>query len=161
MSINTPFNVTLTEGQIGVILCSLENSTKYADSEYIEEVDGIFEILEGAVDKYYNKLEAAKKKQPKAEWQPLKCNPIEYRIIMKLKNILYRNYNSLTNDEKEFYSENQEKYNLGICDKYNTIEIRLIYIEYDFEFLSERGLKECQEKCYTALSEEAFEELTQ
>ena len=68
MSINTPFNVTLTEGQIGVILCSLENSTKYAASEYIEEVDGIFEILEGAVDKYYNKLEAAKKKQPKAEW---------------------------------------------------------------------------------------------
>ena len=68
MSINTPFNVTLTEGQIGVILCSLENSTKYADSEYIEEVDEIFEILEGAVDKYYNKLEAAKKKQPKAEW---------------------------------------------------------------------------------------------
>ena len=68
MSINTPFNVTLTEGQIGVILCSLENSTKYADSEYIEEVDEIFEILEGAVDKYYNKLEVAKKKQPKAEW---------------------------------------------------------------------------------------------
>ena len=68
MTINTPFNVTLTEGQIGVILCSLENSTKYADSEYIEEVDWIFEILEGAVDKYYDKLEAAKKKQPKAEW---------------------------------------------------------------------------------------------
>ena len=82
MSINTPFNVTLTEGQIGVILCSLENSTKYADSEYIEEVDGIFEILEGAVDKYYNKLEAAKKKQPKAEWQPLKCNPSEYSKTM-------------------------------------------------------------------------------
>ena len=61
MSINTPFNITLTEGQIGVILCSLENSKKYADSEYIEEVDGIFEILEGAVDKYYDKLEAAKK----------------------------------------------------------------------------------------------------
>ena len=82
MSINTPFNVTLTEGQIGVILCSLENSTKYADSEYIEEVDEIFEILEGAVDKYYDKLEAAKKKQPKAEWQPLKCNPIEYSKTM-------------------------------------------------------------------------------
>ena len=72
-------NLTLTEGQIGVILCSLENSTKYADSEYIEEVDGIFGILEGAVDKYYNKLEAAKKKQPDMEWQPVKCNPIEYR----------------------------------------------------------------------------------
>ena len=82
MSINTPFNVTLTEGQKGVILCSLENSTKYAASEYIEEVDGIFEILEGAVDKYYNKLEAAKEKQPKAEWQPLKCNPIAYSKTM-------------------------------------------------------------------------------
>ena len=60
MSINTPYNVTLTEGQIGVILCSLENSTKYADSEYIEEVDGIFQILEGAVDKndYIDRLMA-------------------------------------------------------------------------------------------------------
>ena len=74
MSINTPFNVTLTEGQIGVILCSLEKSVKSelwfkdSDSDYISEIDEIFEILEGAVDKYYNKLEAAKKKQPKAEW---------------------------------------------------------------------------------------------
>ena len=41
MSINTPYNVTLTEGQIGVILCSLEKSVKYADSEYIAEVDGL------------------------------------------------------------------------------------------------------------------------
>ena len=74
MSINTPFNVTLTEGQIGVILCSLEKSVKSelwfkdSDSDYISEIDEIFEILEWAVDKYYNKLEAAKKKQPKAEW---------------------------------------------------------------------------------------------
>ena len=37
MALNTPHNVTLTEGQIGVILCSLEKSVKYADSEYIEE----------------------------------------------------------------------------------------------------------------------------
>jgi len=68
MSKNTFHKVTLTEGQIGVILCSLENSVKYADSDYIAEVDTIFEILEGSVDKYYNKLEAAKEKQPKAEW---------------------------------------------------------------------------------------------
>ena len=79
---------------------------------------------------------------------------------MKLKNILNRNFDSLTNDEKKFYDDVQEKYELGICDKYNTIEIRLIYPEYDFEFLSETGLKECEEKGYTALSEEAFEELT-
>ena len=79
---------------------------------------------------------------------------------MKLKNILYRNFDDLNEVEKQFYEDNREKYELGICDKYNTIEIRLIYPEYDFEFLSERGLKECEEKGYTSLSEEAFEELT-
>ena len=97
MGINTPHNITLTEGQIGVILCSLEDSVKKSEhyredrvkgqllepfDAYVNEVDSIFEILEGAVDKYYNKLEAAKKKQPKAEWQPLKCNPIEYSKTM-------------------------------------------------------------------------------
>ena len=46
----------------------INNLSAFDKEEYIEEVDGIFEILEGAVDKYYNKLEAAKKKQPKAEW---------------------------------------------------------------------------------------------
>ena len=68
MSINTEHNVTLTEGQIGVILCSLEKSVKYADSEYIEEVDEIFKILEGTIHKYYNKIEKAQSKQPIAEW---------------------------------------------------------------------------------------------
>ena len=46
----------------------INNLSAFDKEEYIEEVDGIFEILEGAVDKYYNKLEAARKKQPKAEW---------------------------------------------------------------------------------------------
>ena len=59
MSLNTMHKVTLTEGQIGVILCSLESSVKYADSEYIEEVDTIFQELEGVVDKYYDKIEKA------------------------------------------------------------------------------------------------------
>ena len=70
MSINTPFNVTLTEGQIGVILCSLEAYYKHYENIAETEIDiqAIFEELEGAVDKYYDKLEAAKKKQPKAEW---------------------------------------------------------------------------------------------
>ena len=68
MSINTPHNVTLTDGQIGVILCSLEKSVKYADSDYISEVDGIFEILEGSVDRYYDKVEKAQAKQPIGEW---------------------------------------------------------------------------------------------
>ena len=68
MSVNTMHNVTLTEGQIGVILCSLEKSVKYADSEYVAEVDTIFEELEGVVDKYYDKIERAKSKQPTPDW---------------------------------------------------------------------------------------------
>ena len=68
MSVNTVHKVTLTEGQIGVILCSLEKSVKYADSEYVAEVDTIFEELEGVVDKYYDKKERAKSKQPEPDW---------------------------------------------------------------------------------------------
>ena len=68
MSVNTAHKVTLTEGQIGVILCSLEKSVKYADSEYVAEVDTIFEELEGVVDKYYDKIEKAKSKQPTPDW---------------------------------------------------------------------------------------------
>ena len=81
MSINTPFNLTLTEGQISTILFTMEGymqgSDDNEDSQFVKDVDEIFEILEGAVDKYYDKLEAAKKKQPDMEWQPLKCNPSE------------------------------------------------------------------------------------
>jgi len=68
MTLNTVHKVTLTEGQIGVILCSLEKSVKYADSEYVAEVDTIFEELEGVVDKYYAKIERAKSKQPTPDW---------------------------------------------------------------------------------------------
>ena len=68
MSLNTVHKVTLTEGQIGIILCSLEKSVKYADSEYVAEVDTIFEELEGVVDKYYAKIERAKSKQPTPDW---------------------------------------------------------------------------------------------
>ena len=83
MSINTPHNVTFTEGQIGIILCSLEDSVKKSEhyredrvkgqslqpfDDYVNEVDSIFEILEGSVDKYYDKVEKAQSKQPVAEW---------------------------------------------------------------------------------------------
>ena len=72
MSINTPFNLTLTEGQISTILFTMEGymqgSDDNEDSQFVKDVDEIFEILEGAVDKYYDKLEAAKKKQPDMEW---------------------------------------------------------------------------------------------
>ena len=61
-------NVNLTEGQIGVILSALENSTKYADSDTIAEVDAIFEELEGTVDRFYENMEKKKSKQPVMEW---------------------------------------------------------------------------------------------
>ena len=61
-------NVNLTEGQIGVILCALETSTKFADSDYIAEVDAIFVELEGSVDRFYDNMEKKQKQQPVAEW---------------------------------------------------------------------------------------------
>ena len=81
MSQNTEHTVTLTEGQIGIILCSLEdsiNKSKHIRSEgnqilqpfdeYCNSVDTIFEELEGTIDKYYDKIEKARSKQPEMEW---------------------------------------------------------------------------------------------
>ena len=53
---NTPITVTLTEGEIGIILCSLEERVKNLDegSKEVREIDGIFEELETAVDDHYN-----------------------------------------------------------------------------------------------------------
>ena len=65
--LNRPYNVTLTEGEIGTILHHLEIvSSKYGTSD---EIERIFEELEGAVDNYYSKVEAAQKKQPIPEWE--------------------------------------------------------------------------------------------
>ena len=81
MSQNTKHTVTLTEGQIGIILCSLEDSINKSKQirsegnqilqpfdEYCNSVDTIFEELEGTIDKYYDKIEKAQKKQPEMEW---------------------------------------------------------------------------------------------
>ena len=74
MSINTMHNVSLTEGQISVILYTLEEKVAELDNfdeneELREDIDSIFEILEGVIDKYYAKIEKAKSKQPTAEWE--------------------------------------------------------------------------------------------
>ena len=57
--LNRPHNVTLTEGQISTILYVLEGyinpSDDYSyDPDFREDVDKIFEELEGVVDNYYN-----------------------------------------------------------------------------------------------------------
>ena len=74
MSINTMHNVSLTEGQISVILYTLEEKVAELDNfdeneELREDIDNIFEILEGVVDKYYDKVALAQSKQPTAEWE--------------------------------------------------------------------------------------------
>ena len=76
MSINTMHNVSLTEGQISVILYTLEEKVAELDNfdtdnkneELREDIDSIFEILEGVIDKYYAKIERAKCKQPTPDW---------------------------------------------------------------------------------------------
>ena len=69
MAINTPHKVTLTEGEIGYILCNLEKEYGHLlDGEIPEEVQTIFSKLEGSVDRYYDKVEKAQAKQPTGEW---------------------------------------------------------------------------------------------
>ena len=71
MSLNTRHNVTLTESQISIILYTLENymlGDTSNDPDLPTEVDAIFEELEGTIDRHYDKIEAVRKKQPKAEW---------------------------------------------------------------------------------------------
>jgi hypothetical protein len=76
MTLNTPHNVTLTEGQISVILYTLEEKVSELDNfdtdnkneELREDIDSIFEVLEGTIDKYYEKVEKAQSKQPTPQW---------------------------------------------------------------------------------------------
>ena len=65
----TPLNLTLREEQISTILYWLEGFSQGNDDfELVEELDEIFEVLETTVDKFYNKIEKARAKQPKEEW---------------------------------------------------------------------------------------------
>ena len=69
MSLNTLHNVNLTEGHISTILYVLEGYVQGNDDEQLcNEVDDIFEILEGVIDKHYAKIEKAQSKQPTREW---------------------------------------------------------------------------------------------
>ena len=72
----TPLNLTLTEGQISIILYTLEEKVSELDNfdtdnkneELREDIDSIFEVLETTVDKFYNKIEKARAKRPEEEW---------------------------------------------------------------------------------------------
>ena len=80
---------------------------------------------------------------------------------MKIKNILYKTFDSLTYDETRFFFDMRDKYELNICDKYGTIHLSkdLVWIAYHYDELSDNAFQECERKNYQALSEEAFEEL--
>ena len=67
---------------------------------------------------------------------------------MKLKNILYRNYNSLSDNEREYYKENREKFEINVCDMYHTIHF------------SDELIWEVEHLGYSALCEDAYNELT-
>ena len=74
MSKHTFHKVTLTEGQISVILNSLDytldrwQANGYQCEEDQKAIDAVYEELEGTIDKYYEKVEKAKAKQPDMEW---------------------------------------------------------------------------------------------
>ena len=60
-------NVNLTEGQISVILCSLESfSTESTETK--ADIESIFEELEGTVDRFYDNMEKKQKAKPTPEW---------------------------------------------------------------------------------------------
>ena len=74
MALDTAHKFTLTENQSPIILYILEdyiskNNVSKIDPDLPNEVDAIFQELEGVVDKYYAKIEKAKSKQPTAEWE--------------------------------------------------------------------------------------------
>ena len=67
-------NVNLTEGQISVILNSLDHTmdsweqSGYHCEEDQQAIDSVFKELEGSVDRFYDNIEKKQKKQPVAEW---------------------------------------------------------------------------------------------
>ena len=72
MSLNTAHKFALTESQSSIILYILEDDMSKGDTsndpDLPNEVDAIFQELEGVIDKYYDKIEEAKSKQPEPDW---------------------------------------------------------------------------------------------
>lgn len=72
MSLQTPHRLTLTEGQISTILYCMEGYVQGNDEmnnvEFENDVESVFEVLEGTIDKYYAKIEKNQKNQPIHEW---------------------------------------------------------------------------------------------
>ena len=75
-NLNVRHNVTLTEGQISTILYIMEGyinpSDDYSyDPDFREDVDSIFQELEGVVDSYYERFDAQVDSEVKARLQEI------------------------------------------------------------------------------------------
>ena len=72
MTLNTAHKFTLTESQSSIILYILEDymfrGNTSNNPDLPDEIDAIFEELEGVIDKYYVEIERAKSKQPTPDW---------------------------------------------------------------------------------------------
>jgi len=73
MSLRIPHRLTLTEAQISTVLFCMEgyvqeHPDKMNNPEFEEDVESVFEELEGTIDKYYDKIDKAQENQPKHEW---------------------------------------------------------------------------------------------
>ena len=71
--LNREHTVTLKEGQIATILYVMEgyiqgNDDYDEESVFYQDVNDIFQSLEGVIDKFYTDIEKAQALQPKPEW---------------------------------------------------------------------------------------------
>ena len=75
----TPLNLTLREEQISTILYCLEGYVQgNDDTELVEEVFEIFEVLEKTVDKFYAKLK--KQRQNNQQWSGI--DELRHRTLL-------------------------------------------------------------------------------
>ena len=47
----------------------MQGSDDNEDSQFHQDVDSVFEVLETVIDKYYDKVAVAQSQQPTAEWE--------------------------------------------------------------------------------------------
>ena len=65
---------------------------------------------------------------------------------MKLKQVMYKSYSKLEPQEKSFYIQNSEKYNLNTCDECQMIDSSSeLYWDCDYDL---KGKSSLCEFCY-------------
>ena len=135
MSLDTRHNVTLTESQISIILYTLENymlGDTSNDPDLPTEVDAIFEELEGTIDKYYDKVEKAKSKQPVAEWQDTYIS-VTANVDLPTISIIISTYTTedMTFDSEHYYAVQTFLEDDELHKIWNIIEIAMNRAGYD------------------------------